>query len=227
MVSLIGEGFGWAPPFGRLAAALRDRSGGRHVRERRQGRRALLQHALLAHDLFELLFELLLIQQLARGDAVDLRAQFRDAVLIGELHVRLAGDQPLQHVVMKGEIGAGQHRPAGHDHEAGDDEPEGDRSETDLAAAMNQGVVVGRFAARLRMLDRPLRARLLLRGRSLAIGLVTPGIFIGPAVGGLGGIIAIAVRMGSIGHNNSRLTPQAGHAEYGVDFSLVWLIFRK
>ena len=63
---------------------------------------------LFAHELIELLLELLLIEQLAAGDAVDLRAQFGDAVLIGELHLRLARDQPLQHVVVEGEIGAGQ-----------------------------------------------------------------------------------------------------------------------
>ncbi len=115
-------------------------------------RGALLQHALLAHDLFELLLELLLIEQLARGDAVDLGAQFGDAVLVGELHLGLAGDQPLQHVVVEGEIGAGQHRPAGHDDQACDHEPEGDRSEADLPAAMHQRVVVGGLAARLRLL---------------------------------------------------------------------------
>ena len=104
-------------------------------------RRAALQRRLPAHDLLELLLELLLVEQLPAGDAVDLGAQFGDAVLVGELLLLLARDQPRQHVVVEGEIGAGRKRPAGHDHEAADRDPEGDRAEPDLAAGMAQRVV--------------------------------------------------------------------------------------
>ena len=73
------------------------------------------QRRLPAHDLLELLLELLLVEQLPAGDAVDLRAKFGDAVLVGELLLLLPRDQPRQHVVVEGEIGPGRKRPAGHD----------------------------------------------------------------------------------------------------------------
>jgi hypothetical protein len=109
-----------------------------HAGERRGAR---FQRRLSAHDLFELLFELLLIEQLPAGDAIDLRAQLGDAILIGELLLLLAGNQPGQHVVVEGEIGAGRKRPAGHDHEAADRDPERDRTEPHLAAGVHQRVV--------------------------------------------------------------------------------------
>ena len=62
---------------------------------------------LPAQDLVELLLELLLVEQLAARHAVDLGAQLGDAVLVAELHLGLARDQPGQHVVAEGEIGGG------------------------------------------------------------------------------------------------------------------------
>ena len=77
---------------------------------------ARFQRGLAAHDLVELLVELFLIEQLAAGGAVDLGAQFGDAIFIGVLHLRLTGDQAGQHVVAKGEIGRRCRRPhAEHD----------------------------------------------------------------------------------------------------------------
>ena len=108
---------------------------------------ARFQRGLPAHDLVELLLELLLVEQLAAGHAIDLGAQLGDAVLVGELHVGLARDQPRQHVVAEGEIGGGGERPARHDHERADHDPEGDRAEPDLAAGMEQRVVGARRAA--------------------------------------------------------------------------------
>ncbi len=90
---------------------------------------AVLERLLPAHDLVELLLELFLIEQLPAGDAVDLGAQLRDPVLVGELLFLLPGDEPRQHVVVEGEVGAGRERPAGHDHEAAHRDPEGDRSD--------------------------------------------------------------------------------------------------
>ena len=58
-------------------------------------------------ELLELLLELLLVEQLPAGDAIDLRAQLGDAVLVGELLLGLARDQPVEHVVAEGEIGRG------------------------------------------------------------------------------------------------------------------------
>ena len=94
-VSLIGEGFGLpvgASAGGALRAAL-DRAG-RSIGVAAERGGALLQRRLPLQQLLELLLELLLVEQLPAGDAVDLRAQFGDAVLVGELHFRLAADQP-------------------------------------------------------------------------------------------------------------------------------------
>src|SRR4029077_16385568 len=49
--------------------------------------RARFQRRLPAQNLVKLLLVLLLVQQLAPGDAVDLRAQLRDAILVAGLHV--------------------------------------------------------------------------------------------------------------------------------------------
>ena len=76
-----------------------------------------------------------------RRMAVDLRAQFGDAIFIGELHVGLPADQPGEDILAKGEIGAGGDRPHAHDDQSADDDPERHRPETDLAAGMNQSVI--------------------------------------------------------------------------------------
>ena len=138
-VSLIGEGFSLRRLARRRQARRLDRAGGEHVAGDRRG--AALQRRLPLEQCVELLLELLLVEQLPAGDAVDLRAQFGDAVLIGELHFRLAADQPRQHVLAEGEIGAGRDRPDRHHHQRADHDPEGDRADAHLSAAMREGVV--------------------------------------------------------------------------------------
>ena len=69
-----------------------NRAGRRRVGEVAQCRGAGLQCRLPVHQLIEFLLELLLIEQLAAGGAIDLSTQFGDAVLIAELLLRLARD---------------------------------------------------------------------------------------------------------------------------------------
>jgi len=78
---------------------------------------------------------------LAAGQAIDLRSQLGDAVLVGVLHVRLSGDQPGEEVVAEREIGGGGDRPYRHDHEGADHGPEQDRAHAHLAAGVAQRVV--------------------------------------------------------------------------------------
>src|SRR5262249_61586968 len=78
-----------------------------------EGARSRLQRRLPAQNLVELLLVLLLVEQLAARKAVDLGAQFGDAILVAELHLRLARDQSGEHVLAESEIsgGAGGSRP--------------------------------------------------------------------------------------------------------------------
>ena len=119
-----------------------DRSGGRRIRDRAERGGARFQRGLAPHDLVELLVELFLIEQLAAGGAVDLGAQFGDAVFIGVLHLGLTGDQPGQDVVAKREIGGGRRRPHAEHDDGADDDPEHHRAEPDLLAGMDDGVAV-------------------------------------------------------------------------------------
>ena len=91
-VSLIGEALSGAAGDGsaQRGGAAFDRAGRRRIGHAGERRGARFQRRLPAQDLLELLLELLLVEQLAAGDAVDLRAQFRDAVLVGELLLLLA-----------------------------------------------------------------------------------------------------------------------------------------
>jgi hypothetical protein len=75
------------------------------------------------------------------GETIDLRAQLGDAVFVAELHLRLAADQPGQHVVAEGEIGRRSDAPGRHDDQRADHDPEGDRADAHLPAGMHQGVV--------------------------------------------------------------------------------------
>ena len=100
------------------------------------------QRGLAAHDLVELLVELFLVEQLAAGGAIDLGAQFGDAVFIGVLHLGLARDQPRQDVVAKREIGRGRRRPHAEHDDRADHDPEHDRTEPDLLAGMDDGIAV-------------------------------------------------------------------------------------
>ena len=93
---------------------------------------------LPAHDLLDLLLDLLLLEHVAARHPVDLGAHLGDAVLISGLHLRLLRDHPREHVVLEGEIGGGHHAPTRHDHEGADTGPECHRPEADLAATMTE-----------------------------------------------------------------------------------------
>ncbi len=98
------------------------------------------QCGLAADDLLELLLVLLLIEELAARNPVDLRTQFSDTILVAELHVGLPGDEPGEHVLAEGEIGCGADAPDRHYHQGADHHPEGDRSEPQLAPGMAQRI---------------------------------------------------------------------------------------
>ncbi len=96
---------------------------------------------MAARQLLQAPFELLLIEQLAAGNAIHLGAQLGNAILIGEPLLGLPGEQARQHVIVEGEIGPGRERPYAHDDEAADYDPEADRSEPDLPLAVGDRVV--------------------------------------------------------------------------------------
>ena len=187
-VSLIGEGFG-VPEASRglicgSGPCLRpDRSGRCGVRHRAQRRGAGFQRGLAAHDLVELLVELLLIQQLPAGGAIDLGAQFGDSVFIGVLHLGLAGDQPGQHVVAKREIGGGRGRPHAEHDDGADDDPEHHRPEPDLLAGMDDGIAIARAG------DRGLRHRAAGREPALLMGMM---------------VLVVGMMTGTVRHRHSR-----------------------
>ena len=127
---------------GRGSAARRRPDRSRDVRNGADRARARFKRGLPAHDLFEFLVELFLIQQLPAGRAIDLGAKFRDPVLVGVLHFRLSCDQPRQHIVTKREIGRGRRRPHSKRGDGADHDPERHRPEADLLAGMDQRVAV-------------------------------------------------------------------------------------
>jgi hypothetical protein len=98
------------------------------------------QRGLAAGQLLELPLELLLVEQLSAGGAIDLRAQLGEAVFVGELLLGLARDEPLEYVVAKREIGRGRDRPARHDHDRPDGNPERHRAEPDLSPCVGDRV---------------------------------------------------------------------------------------
>ena len=102
----------------------------------------MLQRRLPLQQAVEFFLELLLVEQLAAHDAVDLRAQFGDAILIGKLHLGLPADQPREDIVAKCEIGAGRDGPDGHDDKRADHDPERDRPYADLMSGMRERVAV-------------------------------------------------------------------------------------
>ena len=105
---------------------------------------------LLFHQLVDFFLHHLLIQQLARGDAVHLGAQRRDAVFIFVLHARLPRHRRADQVVAQDEIGSGKQVTDGHG--AGDTDtqrrhPRPDRHMPDLVAAgENQDMRLGTFS---------------------------------------------------------------------------------
>jgi hypothetical protein len=90
----------------------------------------------------EFLLELLLIKHLTAHDAVDLRAQFGDAIFVGKLHFGLPPDQPGQDIVTKCEVGAGCDGPDRHDDKGTDYDPECNWPYPDLMVGMRERVPV-------------------------------------------------------------------------------------
>ena len=164
-----------------------DRSGRRDVRNGAERGGAGFQRGLAPHDLVELLVELLLVEQLAAGGAIDLGAQFGDAVFIGVLHLGLAGDQPGQDVVAKREIGGGRRRPHAEHDDGADHDPEHDRPEPDLLAGMDDGIAVAaRAAAAAACGDRPPGRR--------------PAVILGMMVL----LLVLGIMTGTVRHRHSR-----------------------
>ena len=116
------------------APRLLDRAGG--LADRAGAR---FQSGLTTQNLFELLLVLLLVDQLAAGDAVDAAAQLGDAVLVAELHLGLPGDEAREHVLAEGKVGGGRDAPHRHDHQRADHDPERDGTEPQLPPGMGQG----------------------------------------------------------------------------------------
>ncbi len=117
-----------------------DRACRQRIADADQRRRVRFQRRLAAHQVVKLLLELLLVEQLAAGGAVDAGAQFGDAVLVGVLLLGLPRDQASEEIVAESEIGRGRDRPAGHDDDGADKDPKRDRSEPDLPSRMGDGV---------------------------------------------------------------------------------------
>ncbi|MGZ8396450.1 MAG: hypothetical protein ACXW3X_07830 [Rhodoplanes sp.] len=95
-------------------------------------------------NLVERLLDLLMVQELARRYPIDLRAHFCEAIFIGNLQIGLADDKLRDDLVMKGEVGRSDDRPAGHDHQRADDRPERDRTEAELTPRTGEHVTSGR-----------------------------------------------------------------------------------
>jgi hypothetical protein len=95
---------------------------------------------LSPNNLLEPLLELFLVKQLPACDAINLSTQLGDAILVCELLLLVARDQAGEHVLLEGEVGAGRERPAGHDHETADHDPERHRPKPDLPAGMTERV---------------------------------------------------------------------------------------
>ena len=110
------------------------------VASRRHRAGARFQGGLTTQNLFELLLVLLLVDQLATGDAVDAAAQLGDAVLVAELHLGLPGDEAREHVLAEGKVGGGRDAPHRHDHQRADHDPERDGTEPQLPPGMGKGV---------------------------------------------------------------------------------------
>jgi hypothetical protein len=95
---------------GRVCAArgAADRAVRGRIGNAAQRRRVRFQRGLAAGKLLELSLELLLVEQLPAGGAIDLRAQFGEAVFVGELLLGLTRDEPSECVVAEREIGRGR-----------------------------------------------------------------------------------------------------------------------
>ena len=92
--------------------------------------------------MFKFFLELFLIEQLAAHDAIDLRAQFGDAIFVGKLHFGLPTDKPCQDVVTECKVGTGCDGPDGHDDKATDHDPESNWPYPDLMSGVGERVTV-------------------------------------------------------------------------------------
>src|SRR5205085_9266203 len=129
------------------------RSGDGRVRYASERGSARFQRGVTADDLFELLIELFLIEELAAGGAIDFGAQLSDTIFVGVLHVSLAGDQACEDIIPKRKIGCSGGRPHAEHDDSADHDPEYHRSEPDLFAGVHQriagpGTWCGRSMAR-------------------------------------------------------------------------------
>jgi hypothetical protein len=102
----------------------------------------LFQSRLSLKQTVERLFELLLVEQLTAHNAVDLCAQFGNAIFVGKLHFSLPADQPGQDIIAKCEVGAGRDRPDCHGDETADHDPESDWPDADLMSGVCERVPV-------------------------------------------------------------------------------------
>jgi hypothetical protein len=78
----------------------------------------------------------------AAHDAVDLRAQFGDAIFVGNLHFGRPNDQPGQDIVAKCEVGAGCDGLDRHDDKDADHDPECNWPDPDLTSGGRERVPV-------------------------------------------------------------------------------------
>jgi hypothetical protein len=115
------------------------------IRQAVDGSGARLQGRLPPHQLPDPLLDLLLVEQLAAGEAVDLTAKLGDPVFVGVLHLGLPRDQAGEQIIAEGEIGCGAGGPQGHHQQAGDRKPEHDRADADLAAGVGESVAARCF----------------------------------------------------------------------------------
>ena len=203
-MSLIGEGL----PASGGGSRRPDRAGRRGVGNAGQRRRTRFEHRLAASHGIELLLVLLLIEQLPARHAVDLAAQFRDAILIGILHLGLAGDQAGEEVVAKSKIGRGHDRPRRHHHQGADEGPKRDRPDAELTPGMGERVVGGRRVAAVG----PLAVEAEVRALAMMSELFT----------------AMATRFRPVRHWRSRAGPLfVGPADNSRHLGGTWLTFCK
>ena len=153
-------------------------------------RGALLQRRLPLEQRVELFLELFLVEQLATHDAIDLRAQFGDTVLIGKLHLGLPSDQAGEDIVAEREIAAGRDRPGRHHHKRANHDPECDRSDADLVSGVRERVAIlaavempgdrgGRMRMHVGLATRLVRGRVI---RKTVMMMNTTSTFHAPAV---------------------------------------------
>ena len=112
----------------------------RRIGDAAERRRPRFQRGFAAEQIIELFVELLLVEQLTAGGAIDVRAQLSDAIFVGELLLGLARDETFEDVVAESEVGGGSGRPARHDHDRPDKNPECDRAEPDLSPRVRERI---------------------------------------------------------------------------------------